>query len=865
MIDKIRRAAAAACASVMLFAVAACGGGGSSESPAGNGDASPTAVIHATALSATGGGSTNVQAPLGSTLTLDGSASSAQGGVSSYAWTVSARPAGSTASVQNAGSAIASFVPDVAGNYQFTLQVGSGGSTASAVLAVTVTNAVPVVNVSTAASFTGPVNTLPAKTVTLGSVIALDGAGSTDGNGGPVTLAFSMLSAPQGSAAAIVTSGTIARFTPDLVGTYQVRVRGTSPSGMYADAVHTFNVSAAGPTVVVATSLSTVGTSSSLSAAVGNVVSLDAAGSQTPSGSGQGTWTIQAKPAGSALTQLTSTSSTAVNFVPDVAGTYTLQYALVDSVSGASTFHRVQVNVAQGPVAVVTASAAPVATANGPSYVGAVGGAVTLRGSGSYDPNGESLTYSWVLDTLPAGSAASLSGATTATPSFTPDKDGRYGATLTVTNQSGIRAVQTVSVYVGNYPPVVVLDTTQAMVLLGGSVSASAAASYGQSGGALTYSWSIDSRPTGSTASIAAPHSATLSFTPDVAGTYYASLTVTSGTVSAVSGVSITALSATAGTVPLTYQPLFSRFSKALNKVVIVSTNPNKLHLVDPTTAKDVGIDLPSAVKALSLSADGKLAGVLHEGAVSLVDIGSATLLHTSSTGGAQTEVFTANSGIVFVTGQTGGQWVSPAMVAIDGRTGTTIGNGGGFAVVYGTTRGVLSESLGRLFTLSDGLSPSQIYWTGVDTSAGSFTGSNGQAPYWGDYSMSNPLWLSGDDSLLFTAAGTYFRTSDLSYAGSLGTRILSISHSASASEAVALASDASAGWGTTTQYPEVLKRFTGSLLFPAADVHLPMIAGQQTYGLSVFHASDDKHVLVVQTGSNLAQGASVQYFVIVR
>jgi hypothetical protein len=864
MIERIRRAAAAACAGFMLLAVVACGGGGSGSNTTDQNASPTTAVIHATALGVAGSGNTSVQAPLGSTLTLDGSASTAQGGVTSYLWTVSSRPAGSSAALQNASSAVATFVPDVPGAYQFALQVGDGGSTASAVLPVTVTNAVPVVSVNTSVSFTGPVSNRPPQTVAMGSVVSMDGTGSTDGGGGPVTLAFTMLSAPSGSAATIATSGSTAHFTPDVAGTYQVRVRATSLSGLYADAVHTFNVTTAGPTVVVATSLATVGTSSTVGAAVGNVVSLDAGGSWVPSGSSQGTWTIQNKPAGSALTQLTGISTTAVSFVPDVPGAYTVQYTLLDSVTGSSSFHRVLVNVVLGPVAAVSTVAAPVAQAVGPSYVGAVGSEITLRGSGSYDPNGEMLTFSWVLGTRPAGSVATLSNPNTAAPAFTPDKDGRYSVTLTVTNQSGLRAVQSVSLYVGNYPPVVVLDRSQVMVLLGNGVSASAAASYSQNGGTLTYNWALDSRPAGSNATIAAPNTSTLTFTPDVAGTYYASLTVTDGSVSAVSGVAVVALSASAGTVPLTYQPLYSRFSKALNKVVIVSTNPNQLHLVDPSAGTDVAISLPSAVKALSLSADGQLAGVLHEGNVSLVDLAGAALLHTSTTGGSQTEVFTANSGVLFVTGQTGGQWVSPAISAINGRTGVTIGTGGGFASIYGVTRGVMSESLGRLFTLSDGLSPSQVYWTGVDASTGSFTGSNGQSPYWGDYSMANPMWLSGDESLLFTAAGTYFRTSNLTYAGTLGGPMISVSHSASAAEAVALASNASY-WGAPTQYPAALKRFTGSLLLPASDVPLPLIGGQQSYGLSVFHASDDKHVMIVQTGSNQVQTSGVQYFVVAR
>lgn len=866
MFRTTRRAAAAACCAAALLVLSACGGGGGGSSPTTQpttAEPPPTAIIRATALATTGASNATVQAPVGSTISLDGSSSTATSSITSYLWSVTTRPAGSTAALQNATAAMATFVPDVAGSYQFTLQVGASGNTASTVLPVNVTAAVPVVNVNASVNFTGPVATRPTQPVALGSVVALDASGSTDAGGGGVTLAFTLLSAPGGSTAKLSTTGSVTRLTPDVVGTYQVRVRATSTSGFYADGVHTFDVGTLAPTVAVSTSVAVVGTGSTLDAAVGNLVSLNAAASNVPSGSSDGSWTIVSKPGSSALAQLTSISATAASFIPDAVGAYTLQYAVVDKLTGASGFHRVTVNAAMGPTAVVSASVAPVAQAGGPSYVGAIGSPVTLRGSGSYDPAGATLSYSWTLDMRPTGSTASLSGASTATPTFTPDKDGRYSATLTVTNPAGLRAVQSVSLYVGNYAPVAVLDRSTVLLLQGGTVTASAASSYSQGNGTLTYNWSLDTRPAGSAATIAAPTAATLSFTPDIAGSYYASVTVTDGQVSAVSGVSITVLTATAGTVPLTYKPLLSRFSKSQNKLVTVSTNPNQLHLVDPSAGTDVAIALPTAVKAMSLSADGKLAGVLHEGNVSLIDLVTGTLLTTTSTGGSQTEVFTANSGIVFVTGQTGGQWVTPAIVAINARTGTTLSNGGSFASIYGVTQGVMSESLGRLFTLSNGLSPSQIYWQGINATTGAFTGSNGQSPYWGDYSMTNPLWLSSDDTLLFSAAGTYFRTSDLQYMGSLGSPILSVSHSSTAAEAIALASDAS--YGSSATYPEVMKRFTGSQLFAAADIRLPMIGGAQTYGLAVFHASNDKRVTVVQTGSNQAQASGVQYFVIVR
>jgi len=78
---------------------------------------------------------------------------------------------------------------------------------------------------------------------------------------------------------------------------------------------------------------------------------------------------------------------------------------------------------------------APVADAGADQGV-LVGVAVTLDGSGSYDPEGADLTYLWQLVSVPAGSAAALSNATAVNPSFTPDMDGAYEVSLTVNDGS---------------------------------------------------------------------------------------------------------------------------------------------------------------------------------------------------------------------------------------------------------------------------------------------------------------------------------------------------------------------------------------------------------------------------------------------
>ncbi len=87
----------------------------------------------------------------------------------------------------------------------------------------------------------------------------------------------------------------------------------------------------------------------------------------------------------------------------------------------------------------------PVANAGSPQAV-TVGAQVVLSGSGSSDPNGDTLTYSWILSTVPAGSTATLTAANTVSPTFVADLPGTYIATLIVNDGTVDSAPATVTI-----------------------------------------------------------------------------------------------------------------------------------------------------------------------------------------------------------------------------------------------------------------------------------------------------------------------------------------------------------------------------------------------------------------------------------
>lgn len=91
-------------------------------------------------------------------------------------------------------------------------------------------------------------------------------------------------------------------------------------------------------------------------------------------------------------------------------------------------------------------SSPPIANA-GPNQIGVAPGTVTLNGSGSYDPLGETLTYQW---TEIGGAAVSISGANSVQATFTGASGQTYNFKLTVTNTDGLSASATTAVTVGS-------------------------------------------------------------------------------------------------------------------------------------------------------------------------------------------------------------------------------------------------------------------------------------------------------------------------------------------------------------------------------------------------------------------------------
>jgi hypothetical protein len=252
---------------------------------------------------------------LGTRITLNGrSSSDADGDPLTYSWTFVTKPAGSTALLANPTSVSPNFTVDRAGDYVVQLIVNDGTvNSAPDSATISTGNVPPVANA-------GPNQggKLP------GALITLNGSGSSDANGDPLTYSWTFLSTPAGSTAVLANpTGVNPTFTVDLVtGDYVVQLivnDGTVNSVPDSVTISTGNV----PPVANA-GLDQNGVS------IGSLITLDGSASFDANGDPLTySWSFTSKPPGSTavLSSLTSVSPT---FTADLAGDYVVQLIVHD-------------------------------------------------------------------------------------------------------------------------------------------------------------------------------------------------------------------------------------------------------------------------------------------------------------------------------------------------------------------------------------------------------------------------------------------------------------------------------------------------------------------------------------------------------
>lgn len=872
---------------LVLGVLAGCGGGGggggggaaagASPSTSAASNAAPQPLLTLSGQVSTGAGGADVATFAQTLVSLDaGQSKDPDGDPLTYQWTLVSRPAGSTLQLPDSTAAQTSFKADLPGTYVVSVRVtDSRGASAEKQASIQVqANSAPVTALTMNVTYSAAPTTLPTREVTAGAIIVLDAGASRAADGGAVATTWDLIERPEGSRASLTMGATTARLVADVAGTFKVRVRGTVSSGAYSESIYPIQALDNGPKTVLLGTVQNVTAESGvvgvLYSSLGYTVALSGEKSTDPDNDRLTySWTLVRKPEGSKV-ELSSATGMYSQLVPDQMGYYALMLVTTDP-TGASSSHSLNLFVQnRRPEAAIESNATPQALPTGPTVRTPVGTLLTLRGGTSIDADDDTLTYAWSLVVKPVASKAVLANAAGANAQLTTDVPGSYQVRLRVTDPSGAYSEKLLNIDSGNTMPTAVMDKSRVSVLAGNPVSASAALSFDEDNDPLTYRWNIDARPAGSSVAIAAPNTARLSFTPDLPGTYVASVTVNDGKNNSIAYVTIKALASTTNNVVLSFVPLEMRYSRGIDRFVAYATNPNALHIVDPFTGAQRQVALPLGVKSLNLSGDGKLAAVLHEGVVSLIDLDSATLIRSSSVAGNPGEAFVTDNGLIYLMGTYSG-WNDQVANIIDGRTGadlTGIRTFYGQGTFYGNNqRGIFAHTKKRGFIMSSGLSPSDVSFFEIDPASGAVIRAQ-DSPYHGSYNMNAPFYLSGNEDLLFMPSGVYFRTDTLEFAGQLPlNNILSMSHSSSADEAIILTSTTTmeGGYSSVPTYLPSYRRYVGGLFLREADIALPLIDGQQSYGVNIFHSANDNHVTLVQTGSALRNANGIKYYLVTR
>ena len=260
----------------------------------------------------------NVQ--VGLVATLDGSESYAKTpALLTYQWTLTSKPKTSIATLANATTVRPTITPDVAGTYSANLVVNNGGllsQTDSVILTAAAGDLAPIANAG------------PDRTVTPGTVVTMNGAGSTDPDGQPITTyAWTITQRPAKSAALLLNAATSApSFTGDVRGTYKLSL-------IVGDGAKTSAADQVDITVATGNIVPVANAGPDQNPPTGKVVTLDGNGSADANGNAiTHNWRFESLPAGSTTTLTNGTTATPT-FTPDFVGFYVLALVVNDGLA----------------------------------------------------------------------------------------------------------------------------------------------------------------------------------------------------------------------------------------------------------------------------------------------------------------------------------------------------------------------------------------------------------------------------------------------------------------------------------------------------------------------------------------------------
>lgn len=167
----------------------------------------------------------------------------------------------------------------------------------------------------------------------------------------------------------------------------------------------------------------------------------------------------------------------------------------------------------------------------GPAQSAYLGDEVTLDGSNSADPNGDSISYRWKFISRPRTSQARLSDPESVNPAFAVDVRGDYVVQLTVKDRRGASSEpHTVKIStLDNHPPTANAGEVISNVYVGDVVTLFGGGSKDPDGDPLSHKWQLTFRPSASQAVLSDPNAVSPTLSVDALGCYELKLVVSDG------------------------------------------------------------------------------------------------------------------------------------------------------------------------------------------------------------------------------------------------------------------------------------------------------------------------------------------------
>jgi hypothetical protein len=289
-----------------------------------------------------------------------------------------------------------------------------------------------------------------------------------------------------------------------------------------------------------------------------------------------------------------------------------------------------------------------------------------------------------------------------------------------------------------------------------------------------------------------------------------------------------------------------AEFSKSLNRLVIVTSEPNELRVCNTADNTMRTLALNKTPKCISISPDGKKAAVGYDGAMSYIDLNSVSEISYNTVAANAFDIVLTDNSWVYVTPWED-QWCNISCYNL--QTGQeTLSQG----TLYERTNIKLHPSGKYLYTAENGLSPSDIEKYDIQNGTAKYLY---DSPYHGDYPFSGNLWFMEDGTRLISRGKTVLKLSenkdsDLRYAGSINAdgQIISLDHRASINKICAIMSQS---YNYDPKPSNKISFFEATYLNFEKSITLPDFSVPDGKGGQKFFKSNAKYCFFNSDGSN--------------